>query len=281
MGIRVIINADDLGKNSVVNEAIGRSLSDGVISSSTIMANNDVWEEVHHIVNQNPQASFGVHLNLTEGRALTDNPILFQSGIVDENNCFTKRVRHLSSYTPEIMQAVRNEWLLQLKKVIKIEGINVTHVDGHHHIHTFYPFYDILIDCLKCFGISKIRNRYIFPRNFSSSTAHSLIGKLNTSDTALRLLDGLKRKHAYFNVFYDIIEKDRWHRQIIQDLTTTTYFDSYAHFCQNVKFLGKNDTTVELMCHPGHPAFQAEFDSIKNHQLEKFISFKLISYKEL
>ena len=151
--LRFIINADDLGKDHSVNNAIGQALAAGVISSSSIMANSDSWDEVHKIVEQNPHASFGVHLNLTEGKALTENPVLFQNGIVDENNCFTKKVRSLSNYTNDILLAIKNEWLAQISKVIEIEGIKVSHVDGHHHIHTFYPFYDILIDCLNHYGI--------------------------------------------------------------------------------------------------------------------------------
>lgn len=93
MSVSIIINADDLGKNHIVNEAIREALSLGVISSSTIMANSSSWEEVHAIVDENPQASFGVHLNLTEGKALTASSVFHQMNIVDNDNCFTKRIR--------------------------------------------------------------------------------------------------------------------------------------------------------------------------------------------
>ena len=62
--IRIIINADDLGKDSQVNDKISEALQNGFITSSTIMANIELWDEVHKIVDANPKASFGVHLNL-------------------------------------------------------------------------------------------------------------------------------------------------------------------------------------------------------------------------
>ena len=178
----MIINADDLGKSSEVNEAIGHALEDGVITSSTIMANSTTWDQVHKIIDRNPQASFGVHLNLTEGRALTINPVLTAAGIVDENNVFTKNVRNLPNYSDELLQAIKTEWDAQLNKVIKIEGINVTHIDGHHHIHTFYPFRFILIELLKKYGITKVRNRYNYPNSRVKVLANSAFSALSASD---------------------------------------------------------------------------------------------------
>lgn len=279
--IKVIINADDLGKNDRVNAAIGKAFAAHLISSSSIMANSGLWDEVHEIVKQNPQASFGIHLNLTEGKALTENPVLFQNGIVDENNCFTKKVRSLSNYTNDILLAIKNEWLAQISKVIEIEGIKVSHVDGHHHIHTFYPFYDILIDCLNHYGISKIRNRYTYPRNFSSSILLGIV-ELNNSNRVLNFLHSNKEQNGYIKYLYNVLESNRWRKLIGQTLITTTYFDSYEHFLQKEKFLNKKiDTTIELMCHPGHPTFEKEFNELKNHQLDSLIPFNLISYKEL
>lgn len=165
--------------------------------------------------------------------------------------------------------------------MIEIEGIKVSHVDGHHHIHTFYPFYEIFIDCLKSFGISKFRNRYNYPRNYSSTIAHGIIRRMHNSDTLFNILKRLKSKNAHLNVIYNIVENERWRRQIAPNLITTTYFDSYEHFCRQVKFMSEKEVVVELMCHPGHPAFEAEYSAITNHQLEKLIAFKLISYKEL
>ncbi|MBO7301461.1 MAG: ChbG/HpnK family deacetylase, partial [Bacteroidaceae bacterium] len=48
--IKIIINADDLGLSSKVNKAIGDALRKEVITSSTILANSNTWEEIHDIV---------------------------------------------------------------------------------------------------------------------------------------------------------------------------------------------------------------------------------------
>ncbi|MGM9859816.1 MAG: ChbG/HpnK family deacetylase, partial [Muribaculaceae bacterium] len=173
--IKVIINADDLGKSSEVNKAIGNALDHRLITSSTILANSITWEEVHAIVDRNPQASFGVHLNLTEGRALTSNPTLKVAGIVDENNVFTKNVRNLPFYSNDLLEAIKNEWDAQLDKVINIERIHATHIDGHHHIHTFFPFRFILIELLRKYELTKVRNRYNFPNGKVKNLANVVL----------------------------------------------------------------------------------------------------------
>ena len=99
MSVSIIINADDLGKSHIVNKAISEALSLRVITSSTIMANSSTWEEVHAIVKENTQASFGVHLNLTEGKALTDSMVFRQMNIVDnEKTVYLLKIRKRKIY---------------------------------------------------------------------------------------------------------------------------------------------------------------------------------------
>lgn len=109
MSLRIIINADDLGRNHQVNSAISEALSLQLITSSTIMANSTTWEEIHGIVSKNPQASFGVHLNLTEGKAMTSSDVFHKLDVVDANNCFTKKIREIKRPSRELLDAVYNE----------------------------------------------------------------------------------------------------------------------------------------------------------------------------
>ena len=281
--IRVIINADDLGKSSEVNEAIGKALDARVISSSTIMANSTSWSEVHKVVDSNPQASFGVHLNLSEGRALTSNPVLRVAGIVDENNVFTKNVRNLPSYSDELLEAIKNEWDAQLDKVINTEGINVSHIDGHHHIHTFYPFRFILIDLLKKYGITKVRNCYNYPNGTVKNLAITVLSALSASDLIFHLFEAKKSSHRLFSLVYSSMENTRWRKLLGKYATMTEYFDSYEHFCQIIKyFKPANSATVELMCHPGHPLYRNEMGMIVRRTIKELSNDSIfISYKKL
>ena len=69
----VIVNADDFGISSGVNRAIVEAFKRGLISSTTIMTNAEVFEEaVDLIFSENLHGQVGVHLNLTHGKPLTE-----------------------------------------------------------------------------------------------------------------------------------------------------------------------------------------------------------------
>lgn len=281
--IKVIINADDLGKSSEVNKAIGNALDQRIITSSTILANNTTWEEVHTIVDRNPHASFGVHLNLTEGRALTSNPALKVAGIVDENNVFTNDVRNQPYYSNDLLEAIKNEWDAQLDKVINIEGINVSHIDGHHHIHTFSPFRFILLELLSKYGITKVRNRYNFPNGKVKNLANAVLSDLSAFDLIFHFFE--RRKHIFrlFSTVYSSMENARWRKLLSKNAEMTKYFDSYEHFCQVIKsFKPADNATVELMCHPGHPLYLNEMEMIKSFNIKELSQIIIpVSYKDV
>lgn len=278
--IRVIINADDLGKSSEVNEAIGNALEDGAITSSTIMANSTTWDQVHKIIERNPQASFGIHLNLTEGCALTSNPILKNAGVVDENNVFTKNVRKLPHYSDKLLEAIKDEWDAQLDKVINIEGINVSHIDGHHHIHTFYPFRYILIELICKYGITKVRNRYNYPNSRVKGLANTAFSALSASDLIFNYFERRNNSNRLFSSVYSSMENARWRKLLGKYATMTEYFDSYEHFCQVIQTLKPaNSATIELMCHPGHPLYRNEMELMYQYNIKECFHFFLMNYK--
>ena len=276
--IRAIINADDLGKNEVVNEAIADGLTKGVITSSTIIANTNYWSDIHRIIVNNTQASFGVHLNLTEGKALTKNDTLLKYGVVDDSYVFTNRVRSLDSYPSELFDAIYQELDAQVYKVLVGESITVSHLDGHHHIHTFYPFRDIISDIAEKYSIKKIRNRYSLPRmkdnpfkRFASSTLNYLAAYTGYPRNRSHLLR-LKQEDL------------KWKDLFKSRFTLTDYFSSYE---SAVEFIDKGgsfpgECTLELMCHPGHPKYEEEYHLIKRFVFaNKIHNSSLINYNQL
>ena len=81
---RLIISCDDLGITKEINLAIKDCAEEGVISSSSIVANGEFYEHVlTDVINKVPLSFFGLHLNLTEGTAVNkDNTNI----ICDKNN---------------------------------------------------------------------------------------------------------------------------------------------------------------------------------------------------
>ena len=71
---RLIISCDDLGHSKETNLAIKECLDKKVATSSSIIANGEFYQHaLDHVVKHAPIKFYGLHLNLTEGRALNES----------------------------------------------------------------------------------------------------------------------------------------------------------------------------------------------------------------
>lgn len=83
--MKLIINADDCGKNKEVNAAISHFIETGKITSTTVMANMDDLEGASRLFDEYQDSiSFGIHLNLTEGHPLRYSQELLDRGYYKE-----------------------------------------------------------------------------------------------------------------------------------------------------------------------------------------------------
>ena len=83
----MIINADDFGYSESVNEAICQCFNRGLINRTTIMVNMPEAENAAEIAKNNGFFHrVGLHINLTEGRAMTEE--CRNSSLCDEKGCF-------------------------------------------------------------------------------------------------------------------------------------------------------------------------------------------------
>lgn len=278
MMVKYIVNADDLGYNSVVNAAITQALDKGVISSSTIMANTTTWEEVCKVVDNNPQASFGVHLNLTEGKAITESEVLRKYKLVDENNCFLLDNIKLKKeqYLPEdLREAIRNEWDAQINLVINIHKIPVTHFDGHHHIHSTFGLRQILLELTRKHGIGIVRNMYCLP-----STKHTLRDYLYDILNISYRLTGIPKSRK--SVVDKMVMSKIWHKEVSDSVHLTPYFSAYETACEFLQRGNEITDTIELMCHPGSPLFVREMELVNRFLFKELqCDAKMMNYKEI
>lgn len=290
--VKVIINADDLGLSSKVNKAIGDALKKGIITSSTILANCITWDEVHKIVENNQNASFGVHLNLTQGDSITQSSTLQKYGIIDKDNRFTNWRNKTIDFSEELLQAIYEEWDAQVNRIINEQNIPVSHIDGHHHIHTLDVLQPCLISLIKKYGIKAVRNKYVKPISF-------VLRKNNKplSNSQVKVKQVTKKKEVTqqrkkgtnivqraINVLITKLEQIKWTIKIKKNVTTTDYFDSYENIYKDI-YNGcvlPDDCTIELMCHPGHEKYEFEYSLIESNALQrKLTNIELINYKNL
>jgi hopanoid biosynthesis associated protein HpnK len=162
---RIIINADDFGLCSCVNEGIVRAHREGVLSSATIMANMPGFAEAVALARDNPALGVGVHLNLLRGLPLSDPskiaPLLGPDGrfLVSPRLLFGRIVSGKAK-----REVLERELRAQIEKVLRA-GIVPSHLDSEKHMHAFPPVFQAVIDLAVDYGIKKVR----FIREFGLS----------------------------------------------------------------------------------------------------------------
>jgi hopanoid biosynthesis associated protein HpnK len=165
---RLIINADDFGFTSGVNQAIFEAHTRGVVTSSTLMANGARFHEAVRLAHSMPNLSVGCHVVLIDGRPLSSREALPSlvdaAGFRDGLKSFAAR-----SLTGRIhANEVAVEASAQIRK-IQAAGIDVSHIDTHKHTHVFPQILRPLLRAAKEAGVSAIRNPFGPRRPFRSS----------------------------------------------------------------------------------------------------------------
>lgn len=249
--MQIIVNADDLGCNAQVNSAICDLIAQGHITSSTLLANGAALEDAVSRIQKYKDCSFGVHLNLTEFRPLTTCTGLFP--LLDmQGNFVADRVRSVP-INYQLREAIFQEWSAQIQRLAAL-GVVPSHIDSHHHVHTIPWLFPVIKRVQRRFGIRKVRiSMNIYPVH--TPAAHAQLLRKTIWNFILR--------HYYSTV-------------------TTGGFTSFAVFFELMQRQCPQHHSVELMAHPGHPAFQEESQLLASSWWKRLpCNTQLISYNNL
>src|SRR5262249_40646690 len=83
---KLIVNADDFGLTESVNRGVLEAHHRGILTSATLMANGAAFESAVALARAAPRLGVGVHLNLSEGRPVSDPGSV--PSLVDERGPF-------------------------------------------------------------------------------------------------------------------------------------------------------------------------------------------------
>lgn len=151
----IIINADDFGQTESCTLAIAKAFNENLISSTTACANGEYVEQAYKLAcDNNFTDKIGIHINLTEGKPLTDG--IKNDAFFCENGEFHGRINRLKKPTKMQLFELKEEITAQVERLKEI-GFNITHADSHHHIHTCLFFENTIKEVLFSYGINKIR----------------------------------------------------------------------------------------------------------------------------
>ena len=203
----MIINADDFGYSESVNEAICQCFNRGLINRTTIMVNMPEAENAAEIAKNNGFFHrVGLHINLTEGRAMTEE--CRNSSLCDEKGCFKgtfhvpiKARFFLDSATK---RAIYAEVKAQMEKYISM-GFSLMHADSHNYTHVYFSVYSPVKKLLKKYGFTSVRISRNIPENSFSMLFKVYKGIFNLLIKNLRVNGKKVFTKRYFGSIQDLL----------------------------------------------------------------------------
>src|SRR4051812_19890525 len=154
---RLIVNADDFGLCSPVNEAVIRAHCQGVLTSASLMVNEPGFDEAVKLAKENPRLGVGLHLTLLHGHsALGPEKV---PGLVNARNEFSynpARTGMRYFFYCRRREPLRAEIHAQFEK-FRATGLPLDHVNGHLHLHLHPTIFKILMEDAGLLGIRHLR----------------------------------------------------------------------------------------------------------------------------
>jgi hopanoid biosynthesis associated protein HpnK len=169
---RLIVNADDFGYTPGVNRAITEAHSNGIVTSSTLMANGSVFADAVQAAQQLPELSIGCHVVLIDGEPILDAKSI--PTLVSGNGTGNEFRDGLKSFALRAISGridpdqVEAEASAQVRK-LQSAGIVVSHVDTHKHTHLFPAVLRPLLRAAAACGVKAVRNPFGPRRPLQSS----------------------------------------------------------------------------------------------------------------
>jgi len=128
---RLIVNADDFGRSAGVDRGIIRAHREGIVTSTTFMANAPGAEIAAALARATPTLDVGVHLVLSYARPLTD-PARIPS-LVRADGTFGRPSQLLTRDLDRDEALI--EYRAQFARARELIGHVPSHIDTHHWVH--------------------------------------------------------------------------------------------------------------------------------------------------
>ena len=269
---RLIVNADDFGLSRSVNEAVIRAHREGVLTSASLMVNENGFEEAVKLAKENPRLGVGLHLTLSHGHSTL--PFEKIPGLVNSRREFSNSpvgVGMKYFFNRNLREQLRAEIRAQFEK-FQATGLKLDHVNGHLHLHLHPVIFKILMEYAGEFGIKQLRlTREPFwmdvplaGGNHLYRSTHAAIYFL-LSRPARSVLRQKKIKHA--QRVFGLLQNARVNEDYILKL---------------LPILPAGDS--ELYSHPSLDEFKHEFDALVSPRLKELVNklgIELIRYQDL
>jgi len=269
---RLIINADDFGRSTEINTAVIRAHAEGVLTSASLMVNEDGFEEAVAMARKHPTLGVGLHLTLCCGRAAL--PPARVPGLVDAQQRFTNCPVTAGAkyfFRPSLRDQLKAEIDAQFDRFRATE-LPCDHINGHLHFHLHPTILPFVLNNAACAGVRTIRltsdpfrlNARIAGGRWAFRLLHVVIFKfLASRSQKLFRQSGIRHTQRVFGLLQDSRVDEKFILRLLPQLPSG---DS------------------ELYSHPSLTQFKHELDALLSPKVKSLIAesgIELVRYQDL
>lgn len=269
---RLIVNADDFGRSSAINQAVVRAHREGILTSTSLMVNEPAAGEAVRLARENPRLAVGLHLTLLLGHsALAPDKI---PGLVNDRGEFSHRpaATGMAYFFQHSLRAqLRAEIHAQFQR-FRATGLPLDHVNGHLHLHLHPVIFDLLMEDRQQLGIQHLR----LTRDCLSRSRQMARGQWLYRLSHAAIYDLLSRRARP-----RLRQAGIKHAQITFGLLQNARVDE-AYLLKLLPQLPPGDS--ELYSHPSLDDFKPEFEALVSPRVKESVrrlGIQLIRYSDL
>lgn len=197
---KLIVTADDFGYSSYANKAIIRCFRKGIVTSTSLLANTNHFDDSVKLLKLNKNLDVGIHINLTEFRPLT----IAKTMTGKDGNFIGKDEWFNGFYKKASKVEIENEIGAQIERAFSA-GLRITHINGHNHIHIFPKVMGIALRLAKKHNIKYIRlpDEKIVEKSQRASTEirkRNLMSKFSEPAKSKIIKSRLKTSDAFYGI---------------------------------------------------------------------------------
>jgi len=154
---RLIVTADDFGRDVAINEAVEAASRDGILSCASLMVAAPAAADAVARARRMPGLRVGLHLVLTNGRPVL--PLAEVGGLIGADGCFDdNQVRAGLRYffAPGVRRLLAAEIRAQFE-AFRATGLALDHVNAHQHMHLHPVVARLIVEIGRSYGLSAVR----------------------------------------------------------------------------------------------------------------------------
>lgn len=150
---------------------IVRAFKDGILTSTTMMANGDAFEQAVSLAKEHTNLAVGCHLAAVGGKPVSreDSPLVDEKGLLPKT--LSQLILKIARGKVRLAH-IEREFAAQVEHLISA-GIHPTHLDTHKHTAVHPTVTTALVRTAKAYNIACVRFPFESPRGILGATAQA------------------------------------------------------------------------------------------------------------